>query len=281
MGTEKRIHSDLAIPPGEYLAEVLDARRMSQAELARRTGRPVQAINEIIKGEKALTPETALQLERALGVPGHIWTGLESRYQLVRAKNEEEKLIRKELPYLHKTPYKRLMELGCVARTRDSVHKVRELHRFYGISSLGNLRKTRTYESAFRARGAGKESGFALAAWLRCGEARAEEVRTEAFEKTKLRAALNEIKSDAARGTQRASLTDARQRLAACGVALVSAPGFPGVSADAAVFWLRVDKAVLLMREEGTGAAVFQDRLVQGLSCLLLHKKTTFIERRA
>ena len=48
MATEKRVYSDLPIPPGEYLAEVLEAKGMAQAELARRIGRPIQAINEII-----------------------------------------------------------------------------------------------------------------------------------------------------------------------------------------------------------------------------------------
>ena len=47
MAIEKRIYSDLPIPPGEYLAEVIAARGISQADLARRLGRPVQAVNEI------------------------------------------------------------------------------------------------------------------------------------------------------------------------------------------------------------------------------------------
>ncbi|MGB7296175.1 MAG: helix-turn-helix domain-containing protein [Candidatus Aminicenantales bacterium] len=71
MATEKRVYSDLPIPPGEYLAEVIAVKGIAQAELARRLGRPIQAVNEIIKGEKAITPATALQLERALDVPAH------------------------------------------------------------------------------------------------------------------------------------------------------------------------------------------------------------------
>lgn len=102
-----------------------------QAELARRTGRPVQAINEIIKGEKALTPETALQFEKALGVPAHIWTGLESRYRLIRARTEEKELIKKELPYLRDTPYKQLAEMGYVRQTKDGEQKIRELQGFW------------------------------------------------------------------------------------------------------------------------------------------------------
>ena len=60
---------------------------MSQAELARRLGRPRQAVNEIIRGKKAITAETALQLERVLSTPAHIWLGLEQEYRLVLARN--------------------------------------------------------------------------------------------------------------------------------------------------------------------------------------------------
>lgn len=59
---------DIAIPPGETLADELQARGVSQSELARRMGRPVQAINEIIRGGKLITPETALQLEDPLSI---------------------------------------------------------------------------------------------------------------------------------------------------------------------------------------------------------------------
>jgi len=55
---------DVVSPPGETLLEILEDRGMSQAELAERTGRPKKTINEIIKGKAALTPETAIQLER-------------------------------------------------------------------------------------------------------------------------------------------------------------------------------------------------------------------------
>ena len=64
MATDTQLISDLPVPPGEYLQEVVDELGVTQADLARRMGRPAQAINEIIKGEKAITPETALQLEQ-------------------------------------------------------------------------------------------------------------------------------------------------------------------------------------------------------------------------
>ena len=60
---------------------------MSQAELARRIGRPRQTLNEIIRGKKAITAETALQLERVLSTPAHIWLGFEKEYRLVLARS--------------------------------------------------------------------------------------------------------------------------------------------------------------------------------------------------
>ncbi len=56
-------YPDMAIPPGEYLAEEIEARGITQKKLASSKGRPANAINEIINGKKAITAETALQLE--------------------------------------------------------------------------------------------------------------------------------------------------------------------------------------------------------------------------
>lgn len=76
--------------PGETLREVLDERQMSQAELAERTGRPKTTVNEIIKGKAAINPDTALQLERVLGIPAGFWNSLEHNYQdyLARARGQ-------------------------------------------------------------------------------------------------------------------------------------------------------------------------------------------------
>lgn len=90
--TTDRSWPDVAIPPGETLAEELEAREMTQTELARQMGRPVQAINEIVRGKKEITAQTALQLEEVLGTPAHVWLGLESDYRLVRARIELQTL---------------------------------------------------------------------------------------------------------------------------------------------------------------------------------------------
>ena len=88
---DQSFQPDYAVPPGETLKETLETIGMSQAELAERTGRPKKTINEIIMGKAAITSETALQLERVLGVPASFWNNLERNYQerLARIKRRE------------------------------------------------------------------------------------------------------------------------------------------------------------------------------------------------
>jgi HTH-type transcriptional regulator / antitoxin HigA len=84
--TKAEAYPDVAIPPGEYLAEEIQVRGISQKELARLMGRPLNAINEIINGKKSITAETALPLEEVMPeIPARFWLDLETDYQLTRA----------------------------------------------------------------------------------------------------------------------------------------------------------------------------------------------------
>jgi HTH-type transcriptional regulator / antitoxin HigA len=86
MVTKTETYPDVAIPPGEYLAEEILERGISQKELAKRMGRPVNTVNEIINGKKAITAHTALQLEAVMPeIPARFWLNLEMDYQLTKA----------------------------------------------------------------------------------------------------------------------------------------------------------------------------------------------------
>ncbi len=86
MVTRTKAYPNIAIPPGEFLLEEIQARGLTQKELARRMGRPINAINEIINGRKAITAETALQLEEVMPeIPARSWLNLETDFQLTKA----------------------------------------------------------------------------------------------------------------------------------------------------------------------------------------------------
>lgn len=75
--------------PGDTLAEHLEYTGITQAELAEQMSRPKRIINEIIQGTAQLTTETALQLERVVGIPGSFWVERERRYRLRLAEIDE------------------------------------------------------------------------------------------------------------------------------------------------------------------------------------------------
>lgn len=77
------ITTDWAIPPGEYLAEVLNELGITQTELSLRLELRPHVVRDLISGEERLTPEIASQLERIVKVPEHIWRGLESEYRSI------------------------------------------------------------------------------------------------------------------------------------------------------------------------------------------------------
>jgi len=75
------LHSDLPIPPGEYLAEAMEEQGFAQAELARRSRIPDTDLADILNGNALITASIASQLEEATGVPLDIWLGLDSEYR--------------------------------------------------------------------------------------------------------------------------------------------------------------------------------------------------------
>ena len=76
---------DYAVIPGEVLEYERELRRMNKAELAKRTGFTEKNMNDIVKGRATITPETAIKLERALGMPTAYWLNLEAHYQETQA----------------------------------------------------------------------------------------------------------------------------------------------------------------------------------------------------
>jgi len=85
MVTKTDTYPDIAIPPGEYMAEEIGTRGISQKELAKRMRRPPNTINEIINGKKVITVETALQLEDVMPqISARFWLNLGTDYQLTK-----------------------------------------------------------------------------------------------------------------------------------------------------------------------------------------------------
>lgn len=277
MTTNHYYTSDLAIPPGEYLQEVINDLGMSQTELAERMGRPVQAINEIIRGEKAITPETAIQLGDVTGVPSHLWNGLEAEYRLILAQQKENQRVESEITLVGEFPYTEIAKHGFLKKTRNLVERVVELRRFFGVASLYNLETVDYYEPAFRQGKGGKASPYALIAWLRMAEIKAKAVECASFNGVTLKALLPDIRALTCENPD-IFLPKLHELLARCGVVFILQPHLPKTYAHGATFFI-ADKAVLVMSIRGAWADVFWFGLFHEIGHILLHsKRQRFLE---
>src|SRR5512140_146326 len=90
-----------AIHPGEHLAEQLEALGMSAAELARQLKVPTNRITQILKGQGAITGDTALRLGHFFGTSPEFWLNLQKIYELRLAEQKTGEII-KDVPTLTK-----------------------------------------------------------------------------------------------------------------------------------------------------------------------------------
>lgn len=76
--------------PGVVLSEeFLMPLGLSQVALAAHLGVPVQRINELVRGKRGITPETAWLLSQALDTTPEFWINLQTSFDLARARPRE------------------------------------------------------------------------------------------------------------------------------------------------------------------------------------------------
>jgi addiction module HigA family antidote len=76
------------IHPGEVLLEdFLGPMGLSQYRLAKGISVPPRRINEIVKGKRAITADTALRLGRFFGMSERFWLNLQNRYDLEKERD--------------------------------------------------------------------------------------------------------------------------------------------------------------------------------------------------
>lgn len=74
--------------PGEVLLEDwLTPMGLSQYALAKAIGVPPRRINEIVKGQRAITADTALRLAAFFGTDAQSWVNLQTDYDILRAQD--------------------------------------------------------------------------------------------------------------------------------------------------------------------------------------------------
>ncbi|MEO8737724.1 MAG: HigA family addiction module antitoxin [Edaphobacter sp.] len=83
------------VTPGEILTEeFMEPLGISQTDLAERTGLPRKHVNELCRGRRAITADTALILSRVFGNTPEFWLNTQRRTDLWEALHTPKRLLR-------------------------------------------------------------------------------------------------------------------------------------------------------------------------------------------
>jgi HTH-type transcriptional regulator / antitoxin HigA len=272
---------EYAIPPGETVLEMIESLGLSQAEFAERTGRPRKTINEIVNGKAAITPETALQFERVLGVPASFWSTLEQRYRAGLARQAEKERLESEIGWLREVPVKDLVRGGWVEAQDRPAQQVDAALRFFGVASVDAWRRVwgvLQQEVAFRESAAFQSSFGAVASWLRIGEMHARALECEPYDSARFKAALAEARA-LTREDPEIFCDELVKRCAAAGVAVLFVKELPKLRVCGATRWLGSDKAsIQLTLRYRTNDHLWFTFFHEAGHILLHGKRSVFIE---
>ena len=192
------ISRDLIIHPGETIADVLENRGITQAELASRAGVSPAYVSNVIAGKKGISANFAMGLEYVLGVPKSFWLNLQANYEaeLLEVNEEqtitdEERKVREDL----KDIVKYLRKQGKMLIGENKDESILSLRKVLQISNITNL-KEMIPTGAFRMAGNAAVNPNVLGAWIRlCQLAGNDKTISAKFEKKYSNDLIQEIKS--------------------------------------------------------------------------------------
>src|ERR1700682_6330983 len=223
-----------ARPPGSFIQAELDKRGWGQAALAEVLGRPPTAVNEIITGKRAITPEMAVALGQAFDQSPELWAHREAAYRVSLVKDAGDDETSKKAKLFEAAPIKDLQRRGWISPAAQTAEELeRELVRFLGENPLAEV-------SAAVARKSGNELEFSSAqcAWLMQAKHMAKRINARTYRKENLEAGLLKIHKLAAKPEDAAKLP---MLLAEIGIRFVVIEHLPKTKIDGAAFFLEKD----------------------------------------
>jgi HTH-type transcriptional regulator / antitoxin HigA len=269
---------DYSVTPGEVLRIELDARGLTQAELASRTNLSAKHINQVIKGNATLSPEMALRLERALGIPSQVWNALEANYQDRQTRAKARGQLSRYEAWLRRFPLRELLARGVINKDDDVLTRVEKLLAFFEVADPDAYDRVwaEPVAAGFRRAQHADIDPYATAVWLKLGERMAEVAKcspydAQAFADLLLRLPALTLKQDDP------ALTDLRRECATVGVAVEFVSEVKGCRASGAARWLNPGKAMILLSGRYRYHDIIWFAFFHEASHLLLHPRRKMV----
>ncbi len=270
---------DYVVYPGEILEETLEVRGMKKSAFAKRCGMSDKTISQIINGKAPVTPETAIQFERVLGVSASLWNNLESNFRLYNARAEARKKLVRQVAWSKKFPVKELVKKGLFEKPINDVDVVEKLLYFFAVGAAEAWENRFNEMSvAFRQSNSFKSAPEAVATWLRLGELQAENIDTELFDRDKFLASLSKIRKLTTRPPEGFE-PEMKELCRSAGVALTFVSEFPKTHLSGATRWLNKDKALIILSLRHKSDDHFWFSFFHEAAHVILHgKKKIFLD---
>jgi HTH-type transcriptional regulator/antitoxin HigA len=230
-----------AFAPGGYIAEELEARGWSQLDLADILGRPPQAVNEIIKGKRAITPETAKGLADAFGTSAQVWMNLQSAYDLATMRQSENNTVSRKAELYKYAPVGEMQKRGWIEKSSNFDVVEAQVLRFLDVGKVGDPIKL----AAAARKSTDGELTPPQKAWLIRAKRLAKTVQvTGRFSAKSLRVALDAL------STLKADPEEARKVprvLSEAGIRFLVVAPLSNSKIDGVCFWLSESEPVVVL----------------------------------
>jgi HTH-type transcriptional regulator / antitoxin HigA len=230
-------HEGTPLAPGLFIKRELEKRNWPQSALAEILGKPLAAVNEVIKGKRSLTPEMALVLGNAFGQQPALWLHREAAYRMSLISGTGDGDTARKAQLFECAPIKDLQRRGWInpnALTADELEA--ELTKFMGYNPTADNNKK---ISAFARKAFGHhEFSNSQRAWLLQAASMARKTSVRNYNKQQLAAALVSLRKlckDPANGAKIPII------LAEAGIRFVVVEDLPGTRIDGAAFFLDED----------------------------------------
>ncbi|MBT3358106.1 MAG: HigA family addiction module antidote protein [Rhodospirillales bacterium] len=276
---------DYFFHPGAYLEETLRGLGMKKRDFADRCGRPAKTISEILSGDAAVTPETAIQFERVLGIPASTWTAMEANYRLMLAEKQDEINLIDAEAWAKDFPYRELVRIGVVEKKETWANAAKQLLKFFGVASIDgweNYCRDLQIASSFRKGHTHEPKIQSKVAWLRLGEIKGRSIDCASFNPKLFRETLNRLKSLTFKSRRSEFEDELVSECAKCGVAVVIVKELEGTRMSGAARWLSPEKALVQVSTRYRRDDQFWFSFFHEAGHILLHgKKQRFADEMA
>lgn len=247
------------------VAGILTKKKWTQRDLALRAGVSEKHISKVLSGDIRLSIELAVAFEFVLGKNASEWLDIARADEIERVKSSESD--DRDLLDLFKPCYRELVQKEKIQKSNDPY---RDLLKFFGVSSLGNVQHVE--KIAFR----GEKDEVdkpTLAAWLRVGELEAKEQDLiGTFNKGLVKEYIPKFRALTTKDDGGYVSSELKRLCNECGIHLVFTPYYKKTYINGAVRWLK-DEPIIQLNDKLNYKDTFWFSFFHELAHLLLHSK--------